>query len=354
MKNLKSIQAILLIFLSIYGHMVYGDCDVVTAYKTGINIVSNVQNDILKYNKYETVSNINTGELTESSEKKLVYDTVFGDCGGKYRNVYAITSLDESNRIVGTSIYKISKDSPFAIQLEIGDSPEKSVYSPVNSVETPLLTSAWNGYTSGIKMKFKLYLIKDNLQKETAKSINDLQVGKVYMKDTSGLKIGTEVPIKLTAYLTKEEHTCALTQPSYSLALEDVSLRQLPTVGEDSTLAPKTLNLSINCPYLKNGGSREVNAYITDSYDPSNATSILTNKEGSGFATGVGVRLRDKNSEAINLDPNESKNTNKWTFGYLATEQTINHVIRANYVRTENRVVAGNVEAKALLNIVYD
>ena len=363
MKFKIKIKSILIVLLYMACQTIYAACEPGAEYANGVTIQSNVTPNIANYNKYEANSYVDVGGIQALSSSDMRYAFVYIGCSGTVRNMKVKTSLSETDRIPSTNIYKLDANSPFAIKLEAGDSPASSTLYEINNVGKALLGgNGWDGPSSGLRLKFTVYLADDFKINNLTKDINNLEVARIYLvshstSDTPLPNIVT-LPIKLSASFKSTEYTCALSQNSFLVELNDVSLSDLQVIGADATIAPKTLGLTINCPYLKNGDNREVKAYITDSINPFNTTNVLENKTGPSFATGVGVRLRDQNNTAISLDPNESKSLNKWTFGNLTTTQniiyTINHTIKANYVRLNNRVTAGNVEAKALLNIVYD
>jgi type 1 fimbria pilin len=359
MKFKIKIKLILIVLLYMACQTIYAACAPGTEYANGVMIQSNVTPNITNYNKYEANSYVNVGGIQALNSSDMRYAYIYVGCSGTTRNMKVKTSLSEANRIPSTNIYKLNASSPFAIKLEAGDSPANSTLYEVNNVGQALLGgNGYDGPSSGLRLKFTIYLVDDFKINNSTSNINNLEIARIYLvshsTSDSPLPNIVTLPIKLSASFKSTEHTCTLSQNSFLVELNDVSISDLKAVGSDATITPKTLGLTINCPYLQNGDNREVKAYITDSINPLNTTDALENKTGPSFATGVGVRLRDKNNTAISLDPNESKSLNKWTFGNLTNTQSINHTIKANYVRLNNRVTAGNVEAKALLNIVYD
>lgn len=310
--------------------------------------------NVVPYNKYDVSDYVGgAGDYEVASVAKFQYSTAYTCVPNMARKFKARVTLSERASVPNGEDAYIIPGSSLAVSVKVADYPS-SVYQTVKNNEDTLIVN-YGGYSNGVKIEVTTYILKGNF---SLLNISSLKVADLFLTSTSYVEMSvSKIPVRFTlisAAVSTREYTCSLNQNAYNIALEDISIRNLNTIGQDSTLAPKSLLLSINCPYLQNGGNREIKAYITDGLNQMNTGNILQNTVGSGFSTGVGIRLRDKNNNIIGLDPGQSKTTNKWTFENIGTAQNIQHTIKANYVRTANQVTAGNVEAKALLNIVYD
>lgn len=309
-------------------------------------------------NKYETssiFSNTSTrGVVTSDSTIFRVYDT----CSTSPKVMRTIFGTILSNNVTpfGSDIYRLNSYPSLGVKVEMGDAPTSALLKTVSTTDTPIYP--YDGDSHGLKMRVTLYVLPKTGTMTSYPSpinISNLPIAAINLKKTSdNTQAGDQILVYLNATVNISESTCTLTPTDYTINLSDVSIRQLGLPGSETSLSNNTATLSINCANLNNGGNREIKAYMTDTLNQSNASNILQNQTGTGFATGVGIRLRDKNDAIISLDPNQSKATNKWTFGNMNTSTIIQHVIKANYVRTSNKVTPGTVRAQAYLNIVYD
>lgn len=332
-------------------------CNVNSNFTSGYNMPT-MTASTMNINKYEGTSvqsNVYSREVASTNFDifRVYLNCTVGLNRTLYGNVQAnnLTAYD-------SNIYRLNNYPALGVKVEMGDSHAVSTLNKLNTSE--LAIYSYNGDTHGAKVRVTLYIlprITSMTSYPTTINVTNLRIATISLRkvsDNSLVPSNTQIPIYLNATVNINESTCALAQNNYTIALPDASVRDLGLVGNETSLSSNTTTLSINCANLNDGAGREVKAYMTDALNQSNTTNILENQTGSGYATGVGVRLRDKNNNIIGLDPNQSKNTNKWTFGNLNTSQQLQHVIKANYVRTSNNVSPGTVRAQAYLNIVYD
>lgn len=335
-----------LMFSCAYGACVKGNTDMVLS--TGSLLPKTIN-----YNKYDGgdyVGGVGSFEILDQATYN--YPIIYS-CANDQRSLRARMLLSTAVSVpTGQNAYQLPNNSNLAVVVRVADT--NGAFNALNT--SPHIVTNYSGATNGVKIEVTTFFKKGYSPNYITENLQP--VAELYLTNRAGvdLDVGhfTIFYSVNSARITLVEHTCSLRSSTYSVALENVSMRYLPAVGQDSTLTPKNLDLTIDCPYLQDGKNREIKAYITDGLYPINSTSILRNKEGVGFATGVGVRLRNTVGNIINLDPNESKALNKWTFSNIGTSQVISHQLKVNYARTANQVTAGNVEAKALLNIVYD
>jgi len=307
-------------------------------------------------NKYETSSILSNTSSREVAATNFDIFRVYSPCTvGILRTVYG-TLFGTNITQFSTDIYRLNSNPALGVKVEMGDAPTSAALKPISTTETAIYSYA--GDSHGLKLRVTLYVLPKTAAMTSYPAtinINKLQIATISLKRTvGGAQAGDSIPVYLNATVNISETTCTLTPTDYTINLPDVSIRQLGLPGSETSLSSNTATLGINCANLNNGGGREIKAYMTDTLNQSNSSNILQNQTGTGYATGVGIRLRDKNDAIISLDPNQSEATNKWTFGYLNTSTNIQHVIKANYVRTDNKVTPGTVRAQAYLNIVYD
>lgn len=346
-------RIILGLFASLMFSCAYGICT-----KAAFDIYLTSSNSLLpktmNYNKYDSGDYVGgVGGFQMLNQADYSYAAIYS-CTNDRRILKARMTLSTPVSVpTGQNAYQLPNNPNLAVAVRVADTG--GALANISTIPYNVINYA--GPTNGIKIEVTTYL-KKGYSSQDFITITSQPIAELYLTDTSGNDLNVA---RFTIYytvssgnITLVEYTCSLRSSTYSVALENVSMRYLPAVGQDSTLTPKNLDLTIDCPYLQDGKNREIKAYITDGLYPINSTSILRNKEGVGFATGVGVRLRNTVGNIINLDPNESKALNKWTFSNIGTSQVISHQLKVNYARTANQVTAGNVEAKALLNIVYD
>lgn len=308
-------------------------------------------------NKYETssiFSNTSTrGVATSDSTIFKVYDR----CSLSPKVMRTVFGTILSNNVTqfSSDIYRLNSYPSLGVKVEMGDAPATETLKTISTADTPIYP--YDGDSHGLKMRVTLYILpKTGTMTSYPPTINisDLKIATINLRKTSdNTQAGNPILVSLNATVNISETTCTLTPTDYTIKLPDVSIRQLGIPGSDTSLS-NSATLTINCANLNNGGNREIKAYMTDANNQSNAGNILQNEIGTGFATGVGIRLRDKNDAIISFDPNQSKTTNKWTFGNMNTSTNIQHTIKANYIRTDNKVTPGLVHAQAYLNIVYD
>lgn len=316
-----------------------------------------------------TTTNINKYEGAPVSS--IIFSREAASTGFNLYKVYVNCTVGESRTIYGrvsstnfteygNNIFRFTNPSYSAlgIKLEMAD-PSQPALTPIGLTDTSIFS--YNGDSHGLKAKLTLYILPRTAGMAAyPPQVNfvKLLVGYITLKrNYDGLitPANTWIPIYLSATVNINESTCSLSPTDYIINLPDTSIRKLGLVGNETTLSTSnTATLSINCANLRDGANREVKAYITDALDQSNASDILQNQTGSGYATGVGIRLRDKNNNAIRLDPLQSRNLNKWTFAKMGTSPIIQHTIKANYVRTGSTITPGLVRSQAYLNIVYD
>lgn len=309
-------------------------------------------------NKYETSSiqsNVfSRGVATVDASIFRVYDSC--SLNPQYmRTVYG-TIFNTNVTQFSTDVYRLNSNPALGVKVEMGDAPMTATLKVVNNVETPIYQ--YDGDSHGVKIRVTLYVLPKTAAMTSYPAtinINKLQVATINLRrNSTGAQVSTPIPVYLNATVNISETTCTLSPTDYTISLPDVSIRQLGLPGSETSLSNNTATLSINCANLNNGGGREIKAYMTDTLNQANASNVLQNQTGTGYATGVGIRLRDKSNNIISLDPNQSETTNKWTFGNMNTSTIIQHIIKANYVRTNNNVTPGTVRAQAYLNIVYD
>ncbi|WP_010115522.1 fimbrial protein [Acinetobacter sp. P8-3-8] len=332
-------------------------CNVGSSFTSGYTMPT-MSASTTNINKYETSSiqsNVfSRGVATVDASIFRVYDSC--SLSPKYMRTTFGTIFNTNVTQFSSDIYRLNSNPALGVKVEMGDAPMTASLKVVNAIETPIYD--YDGDSHGLKIRVTLYVLPKTAAMTSYPStinINKLQVATISLKRTSnGALVATTIPVYLTATVNISESTCTLTPTDYTINLSDVSIRQLGLPGSETSLSNNTATLSVNCANLNNGGGREIKAYMTDTLNQSNAGNILQNQTGTGYATGVGIRLRDKNDAIISLDPNQSETTNKWTFGNMNTSTIIQHVIKANYVRTSNKVTPGTVRAQAYLNIVYD
>lgn len=309
-------------------------------------------------NKYETssiFSNTSTrGVVTSDSTIFRVYDT----CSTSPKVMRTIFGTILSNNVTsfGSDIYRLNSYPSLGVKVEMGDAPTSALLKTVSTTDTPIYP--YDGDSHGLKIRVTLYVLPKTGTMTSYPStinVNNLPIATINLKKTSdNTQAGDPILVYLNATVNISESTCTLTPTNYTIKLPEVSMRELGLPGSETSLS-NSATLTINCANLNNGGGREIKAYMTDANNQSNAGNILQNQTGPGFATGVGIRLHTQNNNAIiSFDPNQSKTTNKWTFGNLNTSTNIQHTIKANYIRTDNKVTPGAVYAQAYLNIVYD
>ncbi|WP_434277389.1 fimbrial protein [Acinetobacter sp. CE-15] len=337
---------------------VFADCSVGSNFTSGYSMPT-MNASTMNINKYEGTSvqsNVYSREVASANFD--IFRVYTGCTVGTNRtilgNVFAtnVTAYD-------ANISRLNAYPALGIKVEMGDAPASGTLKTLNTTE--LAIYSYSGDTHGVKMRVTLYVLPRTstmTSYPTTINVSNLRIATISLRRVSDnvlIPANTQIPVYLNATVNISESTCSLSQSSYTIALPDVSVRNLGLVGNETALSSSnTATLSINCANLNDGAGREIKAYTTDALNQSNATNILENQVGAGYATGVGIRLRDKNNAIISLDPNQSKSTNKWTFGNLSTAQLIQHVIKANYVRTANTVTPGLVRSQAYLNIVYD
>lgn len=334
------------------------ECVVGSNFTSGYNMPT-LSTTAININKYEGSSVQATVSSREVASTNFDIFRVYDKCPIStaekalrtiYGNVYASNLIQFAG-----DIYRLNIAPALGIKVEMGDAPSSATLKTLNTNELSIYS--YDGDSHGVKMKVTLYVLPRTTAMVTYPTninISNYQIATIRLRKSNGNLVASAIPVYLNASVNISESTCALRQTNYSIDLPAISIRELGTIGNETNLSGNTVTLEINCAYLSDGAGREVKAYITDAISLGNTSNALSNKTGSGYATGVGIRLRDKDNTIITLDPNQSKSTNKWTFGKLATSPTLQHVIKANYVRTANTVTAGSVQAQAYLNIVYD
>lgn len=356
---MNKLKLILSAFLFLLPVDLYASCD-----RTASNFIvatASILPKKINYNKYDNGTYVGgEGAYEIIGKATITYPTVFTCTSTTQRRLKARMTLLNEVAVAGpegiVSAYRLRDNDSIAVAVRVANNSSNAVYQLLNTMGSDI--SDYSGYSNGVKIEVITYLKKGYASSGLVIE-NVEEIASLYLTTPEGVSMPSVSDAKISysinsASIQLVEHACSLNGSTFSLALNNISIRNLNFVGQDATIAPKTLNLNINCPYLQNGGGRRIKAYITDGLNLSNTGTILQNKEGAGFATGVGVRLRDKDNNIIGLDPAQSKIMNEWTFGNIQTNQNISHSIKANYARTANKVTAGNVEAKALLNIVYD
>lgn len=337
---------------------VFADCSVGSNFTSGYNMPT-MSASTMNINKYEGTSVQSNVYSREVASANFDIFRVYAGCTvGVNRtilgNIFAsnVTAYD-------ANISRLTNYPALGIKVEMGDAPATATLKTLNTNELAIYN--YSGDTHGVKLRVTLYVLprtSSMTSYPTNINISNLRIATISLRrvsDNALIPTNTQIPVYLNATVNISESTCSLSQSSYTINLPDASVRNLGLVGNETALSSgNTATISINCANLNDGAAREIKAYTTDALNQSNATNILENQVGNGYATGVGIRLRDKNNNIINLDPNQSKSTNKWTFGNLSTSQLIQHIIKANYVRTANTVTPGLVRAQAYLNIIYD
>ena len=340
-----------------FSSIAFADCGVGSNFTNGYTMPT-INATTLNINKYETSFGGSTSTAREAAVTNYDIFRVYTGCTiGVNRTIFG--NIQASNvSSYSSEIFRLNGYPAIGIKVEMADSPSAAQFKTLNTTEVSIYS--YSGDSHGVKLKVTLYVLPKTSTMTSyppSININNLKIANISLRRTNdGVLIpsGTQIPVYLNATINISESTCSLNQTDYTITLPDTSVRNLGLVGDETNFSGNTATLSINCANLNNGNGREVKAYITDALNQSNSSNILSNQIGTGYATGVGVRLRDKNSQIIALDPNQSKSTSKWTFGNLGTSQLIQHIIKANYVRTSNQVTPGLVRSQAYLNIVYD
>lgn len=313
----------------------------------------------LNINKYET--DFGNSALSAREVAATNYDIfrVYDNCTtglnrGIYGNIHGANVTTYKN-----NIYRLTANPSLGIKVEMADAPVAANFQTLGTSESLIYTYA--GDSHGVKLKVTIYILPKTSTMTSYPAtipISNLRIATISLRRMNNAQLipttNGQIPVYLNATINISEATCSLNQSNYTIALPEISARNLGIVGEETSTSGNTATLQINCAYLNNGNMREVKAYMTDVLNQSNSSNILTNQTGANYATGVGIRLRDKDDKIISLDPNQSKTTNKWTFGALSTSQTIQHTIKANYIKTANTVTPGLVYSQAYLNLVYD
>ena len=351
----------ILFFFLLLIHSVSYACSVNTAYTNGYNL-PNVTTAVNKnINRYEG-SSIESHSSAHLTNATIDIFRVFNGCpvnnvASKYLRILFGNIHSPAVTYFGNDIYRLNSQPTVGIKVEFGDAPAASTLKVLNLSEKDIYE--YDGDSHGVKVKVTLYILPkpENLTNYPPNiTITNLQIATITLRrKDNNVMIATAVPVNLNTRITINESTCSLNNSEYTITLPPATIRILGAVNVGTSLTTNnTATLNINCPHLINGNGREIKAYITDALDQASSSNVLKNTTGNGYATGVGVRLQDQNNNIISFDPNQSKSLNKWTFGLMGTSQTIQQIIKANYVRTASTVTAGAVQSRAYLNIVYD
>ena len=343
-------------------------CTLPTSYSAFANctVGSNFTNGYTMPTMSATTTNINKYETSSIQSNTSSRGVVTSD--STIFNVYAPCTVGVNRTVFGavfsnnvtqfsSDVYRLNNYPALGVKVEMGDAPAEKPLTTVTTTETSIYSYA--GDSHGVKIRVTLYVLPKTAAMTsyptTPINLSSLRIATISLKRVSnGTQAGNPIPVYINATVNITETTCTLSPTDYTISLPDVSIRQLGLPDSETSLSNNTATLSINCANLNNGGGREIKAYMTDTLNQSNAGNVLQNQTGAGYATGVGIRLRDQNNNIISLDPNQSETTNKWTFGNMNTSSIIQHIIKANYVRTNNKVTPGTVRAQAYLNVVYD
>jgi hypothetical protein len=334
-------------------------CSLGTTVKNGFYLptMSLVTKKINVYEASAVSSQINIQDVKTST---VDITRIFDACSVKpqtKKTLYGNVNSANVTPFLG-NIYRLNNTPALGVKVEVADSPSAQPFYEVGTSETAIYQ--YDGDSHGARVRVTIYILPRTNSMSAYPSnniqINNLHIADITLRTTStGAIVASKIPVYFNANITIQQTTCALSQSSYTLNLPDTNMRQLGMIGEGTSLTTgNTITLNINCADLVNGGGREVKAYITDALNQTNASNVLQNTVGNNYATGIGIRLQDNNNNIINFDPNQTKTVNKWTFGNLNTSQNVQHIIKANYVRTSTKVTAGLVRSMAYLNIVYD
>lgn len=336
------------------------DCVIGRDFRAGYNMPK-MSASVMNINKYEGTPVSSTVFSREVASANFNIFNVYNYCQvGVARTIFG-TLFPPNFTPYSKNIFRFSnpKYSALGIKVEMGDAPRTSVLKPLDTTDTPIYS--YGGDSHGVKVRVSLYILPrtaDMAAYPPQINISNLLVGYISLRrnyDYALIPPTKTIPIYLSAIVNINESTCSLNSKDYTINLPNTSVRILSRVGSETVLnSGNTATIAINCANLRDGAGREVKAYITDALNQSNSSSILQPQTGIGYATGVGIRLRDKNNNIIGLDPNQSKKTNKWTFAKMGTSPIIQHTIKANYIRTASKVTPGIIQSQAYLNIVYD
>lgn len=156
----------------------------------------------------------------------------------------------------------------------------------------------------------------------------------------------------VNAFEIHQPAVCAFKQKNQTLELRSIETNNIRR-KHDTHPAGK-FSLDIEC----NGGGIDVQMAFKDALQPSNTSSILSTKQGTGQAVGVGLLFKhtDHTDKDVYFSPEpaniDKPATNQWQVGN-ATGGHYQSAFDVYYVNTDGIVHAGRVQGNIIATIAF-
>lgn len=226
-------------------------------------------------------------------------------------------------------------------------------YAFIDSSGQPLPLDSYNRHSTGVPIKVGDQSIPLNFQ--LRRIDGTLEAGGVSIQmylSCNGTEwanqSATQSTVTINATFTVVQQTCSA--KDLTIVLPDVVRSDFRGVGSEAGSA-STANLEFDCGELV-----KAHVSISDNLQLDNASNILTNTTGDGYARNVGVRLL-KDGNPVELAAHRMFTSDVTTFALQNPEQsqrTLSIPLSAVYAQKGVPVTPGQVHAQAIVNIAYD
>ncbi|MGK8206179.1 fimbrial protein [Burkholderia cenocepacia] len=175
------------------------------------------------------------------------------------------------------------------------------------------------------------------------------QVAKYTVTDGSGTALSASIPMASTRVTVNAQGCKVISGDGNNVMLPRAITYDFKEVGATSAVS-SSFAVGLKCDT-----TLAVHATLTDASDRSNTSNVLSLAPGS-TASGFGLQIfRDKSSTPLAFGPESSTkgNLNQWLAGTANAYETMLIPFTVRYVKTDETVGPGSVNARALITFSY-